>query len=149
MTRTDDAVLALLAGRPHFQSAQEIYAGLRAGGRPVGLASVYRAVQRLRDAGGLDEMRRASGEAAYRRCPTTHHHHLTCEQCGTSVELQASGTEQWVDAVAREHGFLPTHHVLEVTGLCPRCQPAGPAADGSGHDRPNAPPEHPRPVRST
>lgn len=122
MTKAEQAVLAFLTDRPEFQSAQEVHAGLRAAGSPIGLTSVYRAVQRLRDEGGLDEIRRRNGEAAYRRCPAAHHHHLTCETCGTSVELQAAATERWVHDVARKHGFLPTGHVVEVTGVCPRCQ---------------------------
>ncbi len=121
-TRAERAVLDHLAGRPEFLSAQEVHAGLRAGGSTVGLTSVYRAVQSLRATGGLDEVRRPSGEAAYRRCPAGHHHHLTCEVCGTSTELQAPATESWVREVARRHGFRPTGHVVEISGVCPRCQ---------------------------
>ncbi len=121
MTKTEQAVLAFLTDRPEFHSTQDVYTALRAGGSSIGLTSVYRAVQRLRDSGQLDEIHR-NGEAAYRRCPPAHHHHLTCERCGTSVELQANATERWVQSVAREHGFLPTGHTLEVTGVCPTCQ---------------------------
>ncbi|GAC1442279.1 MAG: transcriptional repressor [Mycobacteriales bacterium] len=115
-------MLTALAGRQQFQSAQEIHASLREAGSSIGLTSVYRAVQRLRDAGELDELRRTNAEAAYRRCRSGHHHHLTCEGCGISVELLASATERWIERVAGEHGFVPTAHTIEIAGRCADCR---------------------------
>ncbi|GAC1610467.1 MAG: Fur family transcriptional regulator [Mycobacteriales bacterium] len=122
MSKSEQAVLAALSGRQQFQSAQEIHAHLRGAGSAIGLTSVYRAVQRLRDSGQLDELRRHNAEAAYRRCRREHHHHLTCEGCGVSVELLASATERWIERVAGENGFVPTGHTIEIAGLCERCQ---------------------------
>jgi Fe2+ or Zn2+ uptake regulation protein len=40
-------------------------------------------------AGEVDILRNADGEATYRRCSTTeHHHHLVCRHCGTAVDIQ-------------------------------------------------------------
>jgi len=125
MTRAEQAVLEALAGQRPFLSAQQIHVRLREAGRAVGLTSVYRAVQSLRQRGEIDETRRPSGEVGYRRCPAAHHHHLTCERCADTVEVDAPAAERSLAALAREHGWTATGHTLEVVGLCPACSVAG------------------------
>jgi Fur family ferric uptake transcriptional regulator len=130
-TRAQRAVLAALTSESAFVSAQELHARLRAAGDTVGLTSVYRAVAQLLEAGAVDAVRSPTGEVTYRACMTDdHHHHLLCRSCGTAVEVEAPPIERWVDQVAREHGFSVVGHVLEVTGLCPRCR----GVVSSGHD---------------
>lgn len=125
MTRVQRAVLSALEGQPAFLSAQDLHARLRGTGESVGLTSVYRAVQALRDAGAVDEARSPSGETGYRVCATAgHHHHLSCVSCGATVEVEAPGAEAWVTAVAKRHGYRIEGHTLEVTGTCRSCRAA-------------------------
>lgn len=124
-TKAQQAVLDALSGSDTFLSAQDLHARLRAGGSPVGLTSVYRAVQQLRDAGTVDESRTPSGESGYRLCRSdTHHHHLSCTGCGATVEVTAPETEAWLAAVARRHGYRIDSHVLELSGTCRACRTA-------------------------
>lgn len=116
--------LEALSTQAQFVSAQQIHANLRSAGQAVGLTSIYRAVQRLRDSGQIDETRTAAGEAVYRRCAPAHHHHLICEACGNTVELTSRNTERWVETTAREHGFVLSGHKIEIFGRCPDCQPS-------------------------
>ena len=122
MTRAERMALDALSTRAEFVSAQQIHAQLRSAGQSIGLTSVYRAVQRLRDSGQIDETRTAAGEAVYRRCAPAHHHHLICETCGRAVELTSLATERWVEAAAQEHGYALISHQLEILGRCPGCQ---------------------------
>jgi Fur family ferric uptake transcriptional regulator len=111
-----------LAEDPAFASAQEIHARLRGAGEPVGLTSVYRALQTLTDTGQVDVLRSEAGEATYRRCDTDqHHHHLVCRTCGAAVEVEAPALERWVAKVADAHGYSVEAHTLEITGTCGRC----------------------------
>lgn len=57
-------------------------AALRGEGEAIGLATVYRGLQWLEEAGIIHTIRTAYGEAAYRRCSVAHHHHLICHRCG-------------------------------------------------------------------
>ncbi len=123
MTRAQQAVLSALGDADAFLSAQDLHARLRATGSPVGLTSVYRAVQQLRDAGTVDESRTTGGESGYRLCRTaSHHHHLSCTSCGATVEIEAPQTEQWVAAIGRRHGYRVDSHVLELSGTCRACR---------------------------
>ena len=121
-TRQAQALATALTGLPGFCSAQEIHAELRRKGEHVGLATVYRHLQALSEKGSVDAIRDASGELLYRQCGTTvHHHHLTCRQCGRSVEVEGRAVEQWAERVAAEAGFTDVGHTVELFGLCPEC----------------------------
>ncbi|CCG02483.1 Fur family transcriptional regulator [Blastococcus saxobsidens] len=126
-SRQRSAVLALLDDLDGFSSAQDLHALLRERGDPVGLATVYRALQALVDDGQVDVLRGADGEAAYRRCSLVHHHHLVCRSCGTTVEVADPPVERWARQIAAEHGFADVQHQVEVFGTCRACTTAGPA----------------------
>jgi len=119
-TRQRAAVSAMLDRLDDFRSAQEIHDLLGRRGDPVGLATVYRTLQRLSEAHEVDMLRTEDGEAVYRRCSDTHHHHLVCRECGATVEIEGPAVERWTTAMAAEHGFADVSHTLEIFGTCPR-----------------------------
>ena len=124
-TKQAQALAAALDSLPGFCSAQEIHAELRRKGEHVGLATVYRHLQALSEQGSIDAIRDASGEILYRQCETSvHHHHLTCRNCGRSVEVEGRAVEQWAEKVAAEAGFTDVGHTVELFGLCPQCAAA-------------------------
>lgn len=121
-TRQFQAVLDALAESRDFHSAQEVHAAMRAGGTNIGLATVYRALQSLVASGRADVLRTAGGEAVYRECSQTHHHHLVCRSCGKTIEVQGPAVERWADKTASTHGFADVSHTLELFGTCPACR---------------------------
>jgi Fur family transcriptional regulator, ferric uptake regulator len=120
-TRQRLAVSAALAELDGFHSAQEIHDLLGQRGETVGLATVYRTLSALAEAGEVDMMRSEEGEAIYRRCSASHHHHLVCRSCGRTVEVEGPTVEQWADSVAATHGFSDVSHTLELFGTCAEC----------------------------
>ena len=120
-TRQRRAVAVALQSCDDFRSAQEIHDLLRRTGENVGLSTVYRTLQALADNGDVDVLRTEDGEAVYRRCSTTHHHHLVCRSCGSTIEVDAPAVEQWTRRVAAEHGFREVSHAVEIFGTCPDC----------------------------
>jgi Fur family ferric uptake transcriptional regulator len=121
-TRQRRAVAAALADFDDFRSAQEIHDLLTRRGDPVGLATVYRTLQRLTEAGEVDVLRTEEGEAIYRRCSDTHHHHLVCRSCGATVEVEGPAVERWTSSIAAEHGYADISHSLEIFGTCADCR---------------------------
>jgi Fur family transcriptional regulator, ferric uptake regulator len=131
-TRQRHAVAVALGETAEFVSAQEIHARLRDGGDGVGLATVYRTLQHLAEDGEVDVLRTGDGEAVYRRCASSgHHHHLTCRSCRRTVELDNAAVERWARSVGEENGFVDVDHVVEVFGTCADCA-ARPSAAGGG-----------------
>jgi Fur family ferric uptake transcriptional regulator len=122
MTRQRSAVSDLLGRTEDFRSAQQLHEMLREGGSPVGLATVYRTLQSLAEAGEVDVLRIDDGETLYRRCAQqTHHHHLVCRACGRTVEIEGGTVERWAAKVAQDNGFVDVDHTAELFGTCSTC----------------------------
>ena len=116
-----EAVREALGDSEGFVSAQSLHAALKGSGSTVGLATVYRALADLATVGEADSLQQ-DGESLYRACtPGTHHHHLICRSCGTTVEIAADEVEEWAQRVAAQHGFTRPEHVVDVFGYCPEC----------------------------
>lgn len=120
-TRQRAAVSSILDEIDDFRSAQDIHAILRSRGDSVGLTTVYRTLQALADAGKVDVLRTGDGESVYRRCSTSHHHHLVCRNCGRTVEVEGPAVERWAEKIGAEHGFVRVTHNVEIFGTCPDC----------------------------
>lgn len=122
VTKQRLAVSAALDELDDFVSTQELYRLLQNQGVSVSLATAYRILQSLADDGLIDVLRNADGEAVYRRCAVTgHHHHLLCRNCGKAVEVEAPAVETWAARVAAENGYTEVAHTVEIFGLCPEC----------------------------
>jgi Fur family ferric uptake transcriptional regulator len=120
--RTDqrDAIVEALRGSDRAVTAQELH-GQLAG---VGLATVYRNLQRLAETGDADTLRRENGEIAFLLCGAGHHHHLTCRECGKVEQVRDCRLDDWARAVAADHGFSQVEHHAELVGLCAKCAEA-------------------------
>ncbi|RYP85898.1 transcriptional repressor [Nocardioides guangzhouensis] len=121
-TKQRTAVVEALAAFDDFRSAQEIHELIGRAGSNVGLATVYRTLQKLSEVGEVDMLRTEDGEAIYRRCSATHHHHLVCRSCGATVEVEGPTVERWTRSIASEHGYADISHTLEIFGTCPACR---------------------------
>ena len=123
-TRQKDAIRDVLQECDEFISAQELHRKLEDRGEHIGLATVYRQLNALAEAGRADTVR-LDGQQLFRLCGDGgHHHHLVCTRCGRTVEIE-SPSESWLKGISEKHGFTIERHTLEVFGLCPDCQKAG------------------------
>jgi Fur family ferric uptake transcriptional regulator len=118
-------VLEELARENNDATAQELHRRMATTGDKIGLATVYRALAALSDAGLVDTLTHGHAETCYRLCATGHHHHhLVCTGCHRVVELTDCSVGEWVAKAARAEGFEATSHSLEVSGLCALCRRA-------------------------
>ncbi len=126
MTRQRAAIIDALA-LGDFRSAQAWHDHLRHQGLGIGLATVYRTLQGLAEAGEVDTVLTETGETLYRLCETTesHHHHLRCRVCGAAEDIDIPGFEAWTADVAAQHGYASIDHTVEITGVCGPCQEGG------------------------
>ncbi len=119
------AVIEHLARQDCCLSATEIHDGLRSDGEPVGLASVYRALEQLR---ALRLVQRVDFGDAARYEPALpsgdHHHHVICDDCGKVEPFSDSPLEHALDRLGGRLGYeLEAHDVL-LRGSCGDCRAA-------------------------
>lgn len=116
-------VIAAALRREQPFGAQELVRELARHG--VGRATVFRTLDLLVSLHVLARIHGIEQGARcvlYTACAPTHHHHLVCRGCGRVEEIRASGLEERIREIAREHGYEPLGHGLEVQGLCGACR---------------------------
>lgn len=122
-TRQKTLILETLVGIEEFRSAQEIHLLLTKQKVKVGLATVYRTLQKMAEKEEIDAIRNNLGETLYRYCGQNegHHHHLICSGCGLTVMVEGPAIENWTQKVAKENSFHDVIHNVEIFGICKRC----------------------------
>ena len=121
-TRQRLAILDAVGRERRPVTAQELHRRLQDDPDGPGLATVYRTLGALAEAGVLRTFPAGEGEQAYKLCKPGHHHHLICERCGTIVEIPSCEVEAWAAQVAKRRGFSATSHQADIYGLCERCR---------------------------
>jgi Fur family transcriptional regulator, ferric uptake regulator len=121
-TRQLRAVLAELSSTQQFRSAQVLHADLRAAGHRIGLATVYRTLHDLNQAGLIDTVADPGGETLFRRSRTDRHHHcIVCRRCGLGVEISSPAFERRIAQMGTANGFVDLDHRVEIFGTCREC----------------------------
>lgn len=102
-------------------SGQDLYAQLRQGPQPMGLATVYRHLRQLQQRGLIRCRHLPSGEALFAPVERDEHH-LTCVDCGTTLVLEHCPMHNVQLHGDQAEGFQLLFHTLEFFGLCRNCQ---------------------------
>jgi Fur family ferric uptake transcriptional regulator len=117
------SVVELLGRQNCCLSAQEIFDRLRGARRPVGIASVYRALETLADLRLVKRVEAGDGVARYEpaRPDGDHHHHLVCRDCGKVEAFADPRLERAIHKVAGGLGYEVDEHEVVLTGACSDC----------------------------
>ena len=120
------AVVELLGRQSCCLTAQEIFDRLRAEGRPVGIASVYRALEQLTKDGFVQRIDLGAGTSRFepRQPDGEHHHHLVCDDCGKVEAFADDELERALRRVERRTGYSVAGHDVVLRGACDDCAPA-------------------------
>lgn len=123
MTKQRELILeTFLCGRGHA-SAEELYQTLIEKDPSIGLATVYRTLSLLCDAGLAQQRHFGDGQTRYEHdFEQGHHDHLICVNCGKIQEFFHPHIETLLEQVVADHNFTMQNHRVELYGLCPDCQ---------------------------
>lgn len=124
-TKQAQAILRALERRGELPAdARALADGLRAEGVPVGLATVYRQLDRLAETGLVHKITTDTG-ALYQYCPRQAAGEvcflLRCQNCGRMEHLDCSRLQALYQHLAAEHGFRVDPRQTVLTGLCGPC----------------------------
>lgn len=127
VTHQRNRVAAAVFGSEDHLSVDDIEGILRSRGERIGKATIYRTVDLLVKSRLVEEHDFGEGFKRYehRLSRTPVHQHLVCTECGEVEEFESREIPAIEARVAREFGFRPTRHRLEIYGLCRSCQEAG------------------------
>lgn len=124
-TKQQQAVLRCLEARQsEALSAQELAEALRREGFSVGLATVYRQLERLEEAGVVHKVNTESG-AFYLYCSHGEGRRdcflLKCQRCGRIRHLDCDHLKDLYEHLETAHHFRIDPRRTLFTGLCDQC----------------------------
>jgi Fur family transcriptional regulator, ferric uptake regulator len=117
------AVVELLGRQQCCLTAQEIFDRLRAEGRRVGIASVYRALEQLTKEGFVQRIDLGAGTSRFEpaHADGSHHHHLVCDDCGKVEAFADDELERALHKVEGRTGYSVAGHDVVLRGACGDC----------------------------
>jgi len=120
------AVMEVLQRAEAPLSPQEILARGEDVHPGLGLTTVYRTVTLLSDLDLVRRVHRSDGCHGYVAASPGHRHHVVCRRCGRAAEFPGSeDLSALILQVERSTDYRVEDHLLQLFGLCPRCQREG------------------------
>ena len=116
-------VLQILEESREHLDAKTIYVRGREHDPDLSLATVYRALARLKEMGLVElcYLARDRRRAYYEATDKGEHYHFTCLGCGRIIEVRTSCIEQACREMAEKLGLVFTRANVCLKGYCPAC----------------------------
>jgi len=99
--------------------AEALHQIIRRDGHNLGIATIYRTLNLLREAGLVEQKSFADGRSVFEvNTPDEHHDHIVCLDCGLVVEFENEKIEALQRQVAESLNFRLESHRLDLFGHC-------------------------------
>jgi Fur family ferric uptake transcriptional regulator len=122
MTPQRMMILDAIENSDRHISAEEIHAQVVAKYPNVNISTVYRTLELLKKLELVTETDLGGGRFRYHPADKGHHHHLVCQECGKTIDLEESELYPLKESLLRKHKFIADLHHLAIIGRCVRCK---------------------------
>lgn len=121
-SKNREAILRCLQSTKAHPGAEWVYQQLKPLYPRLGLATVYRNLNQLRQEGVIASMGKVLGQERFDACALPHAH-AVCVRCGRVVDADGVVVPDGLRAqIASATGFDTSGGSLQVFGLCPECR---------------------------
>ena len=90
-------------------------------GIEIDQSTVYRTLDVFEKLGWLHHVHLGHGPGIIHLSDRTDHHHLVCESCGKSVDIELEELAPVFERLTETHGFAPTSRHFALVGTCNAC----------------------------
>jgi Fur family transcriptional regulator, ferric uptake regulator len=118
------AIIQMVCSSHTVLSAVDIQKKLSERKIDINKTTVYRELACLLKHDIIKEVHLKSGITHYESAYHSHHHHLSCLNCGRVEDIDTNSLEKdmkTLEKQAKQKGFTVKRHTVELYGLCPRC----------------------------
>ncbi|MGI6678364.1 MAG: Fur family transcriptional regulator [Dehalobacterium sp.] len=122
ITKQRRAILTILDESEHPLTAEEIYLRIQAKNNVSSLATVYRNLKTLVDAGYVVKSGLFEDKVQYRLQNDPHTHNLICLGCHKVIPLSDCPLNCLGETLGKKEGFTVTDHKIELYGFCFECE---------------------------
>ncbi len=114
-------ILSILQEAENHLTADEVFQRLGPMGSALNRSTVYRTLERFRDAGIDSETDLGGGVRVFELLAVQRHHHLICRTCNGMIEMDDAAVEPMRAAIRARYGFEPHVDHLAIWGSCAEC----------------------------
>jgi Fur family ferric uptake transcriptional regulator len=115
-------ILDAFLGIESHVTAEELYDIIKKNNPEIGVATVYRTLKILCEAGLANEVQFSDKVAHYEHLfDHQHHDHLICIQCGKYTEVCDPEIEELQQKLADRNNFKVIRHQMDLYGICENC----------------------------
>lgn len=119
-SRQRELIRNAVVGNDNHPTADDIYQIIRAENPTISLATVYRNLKNLAEAGEIQKLTFPIGADRF-DYHTKPHCHIQCTKCGSVFDLEPAPFDQLDRFLEEQDGFTVTGYSLTVYGLCRQC----------------------------
>jgi Fur family ferric uptake transcriptional regulator len=121
-TRASRLIAAILQADPQPLSLRELHARVARELPSTAYSTVYRVVERLERDGQVSRVDWRERGSRFEWAARPHHHHIVCDDCGRSVDIDDGDLGFSERRILERTGFEVRHHVIELEGTCADCR---------------------------
>lgn len=122
-TSQRNLIMNKILSRGGHLSAEDLFSDLKASHHSIGLATIYRTLKVLKEAGVLEEHSFIEGKSLFELSfPDCHHDHLVCLSCQKVIEFLDEKIEERQKEIAVKNNFTLAKHTMNLFGFCQSCQ---------------------------
>ncbi len=114
-------ILSVLQEAENHLTADEVFQRLGPMNSALNRSTVYRTLERFRDAGLVSETDLGGGVRVFELLAVHRHHHLICHQCNDMIEMDDATVESLRQDIRQRYGFEPQVDHLAIWGSCATC----------------------------
>jgi Fur family transcriptional regulator, ferric uptake regulator len=120
-----EIIMEVFSNSEQHLTAEEIFKVTTQKNSSIGIATVYRTMALLCEAGlareGTNLCGKITFEPLYQR---KQHDHLICTQCGIILEFEHPLIDKYRKDICLQHDFILQSHRLDLYGTCKDCTPS-------------------------
>lgn len=118
-----EQILEIFLKMERHPTISDLYERVRKKNPKIGLATVYRAMKVICEAGLARETDFGDGVKRFEhKYGHDRHDHLVCLKCGRIIEVINPELEKLQDELARKHNFTPLRYRMQIFGTCKSCK---------------------------
>jgi len=121
-----EQILDVFLRTERHPTIDDLYELVRRKNPKIGLATVYRAMKVICDAGLAREVDFGDGIRRFEhKYQHQHHDHLVCLECGRVIEVLSPEIKKLQERLAKKYSFTSLRHRMQIFGICRKCKGKG------------------------
>ena len=122
ITPQREMILDALAHGDGHMTAEAIFDQVKVHTRVINIATVYRTLDMLVEAGLVNRSHLQDGRLVYATYQHGPHLHLECRSCGVTMDADSGLLGSFVKQVKEQYRFTADWQHLTLQGICQNCQ---------------------------